>query len=62
MSGMSGLRVAHPHPAGPTTACAPARIPPPPENAAAPSEAVDFEGTARPQGVQRDIGAFEYKP
>jgi hypothetical protein len=23
---------------------------------------VDYDGTARPQGVRRDIGAFEYKP
>lgn len=25
------------------------------------TDAVDFEGTARPQGARRDIGAFEYK-
>ena len=26
------------------------------------TEATDFDGTARPQGAKRDIGAFEYKP
>jgi hypothetical protein len=26
------------------------------------TELVDFDGTARPQGAKRDIGAFEYKP
>jgi hypothetical protein len=25
------------------------------------TDAVDFDGTARPQGARRDIGAFEYK-
>jgi hypothetical protein len=26
------------------------------------TESVDYEGTARPQGIKRDVGAFEYKP
>jgi hypothetical protein len=26
------------------------------------TEATDFDGTARPQGAKRDVGAFEYKP
>jgi hypothetical protein len=26
------------------------------------TESIDYEGTARPQGTARDIGAFEYKP
>lgn len=26
------------------------------------TESIDFLGTARPQGAQRDVGAFEYKP
>ncbi|MBA3455347.1 MAG: hypothetical protein H0T42_19805 [Deltaproteobacteria bacterium] len=27
-----------------------------------PDVSLDFEGTSRPQGAQRDVGAFEYKP
>ncbi|MDB4952468.1 MAG: hypothetical protein JWO36_37 [Myxococcales bacterium] len=26
------------------------------------SETIDFDGTSRPQGAHRDVGAFEYKP
>ncbi len=29
---------------------------------AAATQATDYDGTQRPQGVRRDIGAFEYKP